>query len=133
MWPSVAQIKLTRAAIEHRGWNASGLASEPLEKQVLPWHSAPARVEPLRAVVVLRWGRFGLSKLSGLAAARALIEAATYRRQLYGSPPELTRHWRNVLEIVRQAPVLELTRPKLWSASDSAMGELEAALVETAA
>ncbi len=133
VWPSVARVKLSRAALAHQGWNASGLASEPLEKRVLPWRSVAAHAELLRAVVVLRWGRFRLSRLSGLAAARGVIEAATYRRQFYASPPELTRHWRNALDIVRQVPVLELTRPKLWTSSDAAMAELEAALVETAA
>ncbi len=133
VWPSVAQVKLTRAAIEHRGWNASRLAPGPVEKLVLPWRSAPAGAEPLRAVVVLRWGRFRLGKLTGLAAVRGIVEAATYRRQLYASPPELTQHWRHALDIVRQVPVFELTRPKLWTGSDSVMAELEAALVEASA
>jgi hypothetical protein len=133
VWPSVAQVKLTRAAIEHRGWNASGLAPGPGEKLVLPWRGAQAGVEPLRAVVVLRWGQLGLSKLTGLAAVRGIIEAATYRRQLYASPPELTRHWRDALDIVRQVPVFELTRPEVWTGSDSVMAELEAALVEASA
>jgi hypothetical protein len=133
VWPSVARVKLTRAALAHRGWTASGLASEPLKKLVLPWPSVSAGAQPLRALVVLRWGRFRLCKLSGLAAAQGVIEAATYRRQLHASPAELARHGRNVLDIVRQVPVLELTRPKLWTSSDSAMAELEAALVKTAA
>jgi hypothetical protein len=133
VWPSVPRLKLTRAALAHRGWNGSGLASEPLEKLVLPWRSTPAGPEPLRAVVLLCWGPFRLSKLSGLAAARGVIEAATYRWQLHASPPELSRHWRNALDIVRLVPVLELTRPKAWTSSDSAMVELEAALGETAA
>ena len=74
-----------------------------------------------------------LGKLCGLAAVRGIVEAATYRRQLYASPPELTRYWRDALDIVRQVPVFELTRPKLWTGSDSAMAELEAALVQASA
>jgi hypothetical protein len=130
VWPSVGRVKLTRAAIEHRGWNASVAASEPLGKLVLPWRSVVDGARPLRAVVVLRWGRYRLSELTGLAAARAVIEAATYRPQLHASPPDLTRHWRNALDIVGQVPVFELTRPKLWSGSDSVMAELEAAVVQ---
>jgi hypothetical protein len=133
VWPSVAQVKLTRAAIEHRGWDAGGLAPGPAEKLVLPWRTAPAGAEPLRAVVVLRWGRMRLGQLAGLAAVRAIVEAATYRRHLYASPPELTRHWRDALDIARQVPVFELTRPKLWTGSDSVMAELEAALVQASA
>jgi hypothetical protein len=133
VWSSVAQLKLTRAAIEHRGWNAGRLSFEPLEKLVLPWRSGAAGAQPLRAVVVLRWGPLGLSKLTGLAAVRGIIEAATYRPQLYASPSELTRHWRSALDIVRHVSVFEFTRPKQWTGSDCVMAELEVALVRASA
>jgi hypothetical protein len=75
----------------------------------------------------------GLSKLTGLAAVRGIIEAATYRPQLYASPSELTRHWRSALDIVRHVSVFEFTRPKQWTGSDCVMAELEVALVRASA
>jgi len=67
---------------------------------------------PLQAIYLLVWGDLGLTRLTGLAALRRLIGAATYRGELLEPMERLGGYWSQCAELVQRVPVWEFSRPK---------------------
>jgi hypothetical protein len=79
---------------------------------------------PLRAIYLLEWGEVGLARLTGLAALRRFITAATYRGDLLEPMGQTAAHWNRCADLLRNTPVWVLSRPRDWAAMDAMMERL---------
>ena len=129
VYPSAPRLKLSGDAIEASGWTTRGLSRElpSSEKFHIPWRGRRAREPlPLRTIYLLEWGSPGASRLTGVAALRRFLRAATYRPGLLEPATALARHWELCADLVRRVPVWELRRPRSWSGLDRTMRDLAA-------
>ena len=67
---------------------------------------------PLSAIYLPVWGDLKLTRLTGLAALRRLIGAATYRGELLEPMGRLGGYWQQCAELLQRVPVWELARPR---------------------
>ena len=115
VYRSAGRVKLWQDALANLGWDKSGLSRDHarMEKFHVPLSDRTRRDRlPLTAIYLPVWGEMGLSRLSGLAALRRLIGAATYRGELLEPMGRLAGHWRLCAELLTRVPVWELSRPR---------------------
>lgn len=125
VWPAAPRLKLSVAALRAGGWSPQGVAREPPDwKYHLPTAGWSGREPlPLRAVYLLQWGDDSVRKLRGISALKRFHAEAVYRPDLVPAGA-LERRWQLCVDIVRQVPVWELSRPRGWPELDRAMSDL---------
>lgn len=127
-YPSAPRLKLWRDALQALGQSDAGL--ERVHFRAAKFHvPGPAGFQPtgplaLRAICLLEWGPPGLVRLTGMAALRCLVAAATYRGELLEPMGQVAAHWQRCAELAKRAPVWVFSRPRDWSAMDVAMKRL---------
>ncbi len=130
VYPSTPRLKLWREALEAMSWPAEGLEQDHfrLEKyrSSLPEIQGPTGFEPVpvRAIYLLEWGDLDLTRLTGAAALRRIVAAATYRPDLIDGMGRHAAHWERFLELARRTTVWQFKRPRDWQAADEAMESL---------
>ncbi len=127
-YPSAPRLKLWRDALQALGQSDAGLERDHF--RAAKFHvPGPAGFQPtgplaLRAICLLEWGPPGLVRLTGIAALRCLVAAATYRGELLEPMGQVAAHWQRCAELAKRAPVWVFSRPCDWSAMDVAMKRL---------
>jgi hypothetical protein len=134
VYPAAPRLKLWRDALTHLGWRGGDLERDHfrMDKFHVPADVAGSFVAPqaiasplpLRAVYLLAWGELGITRLTGLAALRQLIESATYRGDLLEPMGQIAAHWQRCSTMVHRVPVFKFSRPFDWSAMDASMRQL---------
>lgn len=127
MYLSAPRLKLWRDALGALGWSSEPLDRDHFrfDKFHLPWtEDRAAQPLPLRAIYVLAWDEWSISRLTGQTALRRFVAAATYRGVLLEPMGQLSAHWGRCLELVRRVPVWELQRPRDLSAMDQTVALL---------
>jgi hypothetical protein len=129
VWPSLPRLKLWRATLDSLGQSATGrrrdLGDEDKYHVPCTVNAAVAPL-PLYAIYVLEWGPLQLERLTGTAALRQLVSAATYRGELLEPMGRLAEHWQSLADVARQAPVFKLSRPREWSSVEATLNLIEA-------
>lgn len=132
VYPAARRFKLWREALCKLGWPGDGLERDHfrIDKYHVPADEREASLErqmntlPLRAIYLLAWGEVAVTRLTGLAALRGLIEAATYRGDLLEPMGQLAAHWQRCAVLARCVPIFRFRRPLDWLAMDGAMRRL---------
>ena len=71
------------------------------------------------------WGDLRLNRLTGQAALRRFVSAATYRGALLEPMGKMGVYWRQCLELVRCVQVWELRRPRDLAAQEQIVQRLQ--------
>jgi hypothetical protein len=127
IYPSAPRLKLWHDALNALEWNSEELERDHFRAD--KFHLSLAedgrqRPLPLRAIYLLEWGEWCVIRLSGGAAVRRFVSAATYRGALLEPMGKLGAYWRQCLELVRRVPVWELKRPRDLAAMDQTVDAL---------
>ena len=124
VYPSSTRLKLWREALTSLGI-ACDLSEQDhvrMDKYHLPLsEDVSLKPRPLAAVFMLTWGAPACMRLTGMAALRRLVGAATYRGDLLGEKESLAGHWTRCAELLRRVTVWELARPRDWAGMDAAV------------
>lgn len=76
---------------------------------------------PLRSIYLLKWGEPRIHHLTGMAALRRFIEAATYRGMLLDSMGLSASYWEQCAKLAQRVPIYTFARPPDWSIMDASM------------
>jgi hypothetical protein len=129
IYPAAPRLKLWQDALNALDWHSDSLVRDHYryEKFHLPLNSnGLTHPLPLRAIYVLEWGDLRLYRLTGQAALRGLVAAASYRGALLEPMGKMGVYWRQCLELVRRVPVWELQRPRDLAAMGRTVRRLQA-------
>ena len=128
VYPSAPRLKLWRETLDVLAWKDSEGERDCLrfDKFLIDVKGSgkPGIPAPLLAIYLLEWGDGGLSPLTGLAALRRFIAAATYRGDLLEPMGQAAAHWNRCADLLRCTPVWNLARPRDWPAMDAVMESL---------
>ncbi len=134
VYPSAPRLKLWRDTLAKLGWRDDDLERDHfrMDKYHVPTEPGAAQSDPpaltaslrLRAIYLLAWGELGITRLTGLAALRGLVESATYRGELLESLGQVAAHWQRCAMLARGVPVYQFTRPFDWATMETAMQRL---------
>ncbi|MHC4197747.1 MAG: hypothetical protein ACYSRP_07535 [Planctomycetota bacterium] len=115
IYPSAPRLKLWRDALSALEWSSEELERDHFrfEKFYLPWTGVRQQQPlPLRAIYLLEWGEWNITRLSGGTALHRFVSAATHRGALLEPMGQLGAYWHQCLELVSRVPVWELKRPR---------------------
>ncbi len=130
LWPSPPRLKLWRDALAALDWQAQPLIRDQFRVDKFhlldPSHGSrpvgPPPKLPLAAIYLLAWGELAIQPLTGLAAVRAVLAAATYRPEFMTALGQTATYWQQAIDLVGQVPIFRLQRPREWAAMP-AVGE----------
>lgn len=93
LYPTAARLKLWQDALNALAWENAPLERDHFRHEKFHMQligDQPRKPVPLRALYLLEWGDFSLTRLTGQTALRRLIAAATYRGVL-SVPPNIPK------------------------------------------
>ncbi|MCB9134585.1 MAG: hypothetical protein H6636_04110 [Anaerolineales bacterium] len=115
LYPTAPRLKLWQDTLDALAWDHTMLERDHFRHEKFHMQipgNYLQRPVPLRALYLLEWGDFSLTRLTGQIALRRLIAAATYRGALIEPMGKMGSYWQQFLELVRRVPVWELRRPR---------------------
>jgi hypothetical protein len=115
IYPSAPRLKLWEDALLGLGWSTTDLDRDPSRQgkfHIAQLTGVTSETAPVRAIYLLEWGDFSLSRLSGLAALSRFLAASTYRPEMLGPAGQLSRYSRQSLSVLQRVPLWELRRPR---------------------
>ena len=118
VWPAAPRLKLWRDSLEALGRTSKGLERDHFRNEKFHVPSTGEKLRdplPLRAIYLLEWGEFDLTRLTGLTALRRLVAASAYRPDLLESMGLVATTWQHCSNLIQSAPVRLLSRPRDWS------------------
>ena len=127
VYPSAPRIKLwadTLSELEPRPMCIEKDPARAGKFHLAQIANTQAKAAPIRAIYLLEWGEFGISRLSGLTALRRLLPASTYRPRLLGSAQQLSGYCSQSLSVLQRVPLWELSRPNDLGAMGSTLDAL---------
>ena len=127
IYPSAPRLKLWQDGVEQNFFPAQDLERDHfrLDKFHIPAHrSAPAAPIPIKALYLLAWGPLEVTHLRGALALQALVQHATYRKDLLEPMGVIADHWARLAELARCIPIRRLTRPKDWEGLEATIALL---------
>lgn len=127
--PGLPRLRLWKEALEASGrepsrYPRSWEGDEEWDKFDVPLHGERQTEPELAAVYLLDRGEeLRIDRLTGAEATQALIEN-TYRGRHVAAAGDPRAHWESCVRLVRQVPVMRLSRPWQLSRLDSDMPRL---------
>jgi hypothetical protein len=112
--PSVPRLKLSKEVLAGLGRELADVPAEGASRtgKLNIWtENRSIEPLPLRAIYLLGWGEWKLRRLTGAEALSRFLAAAIYRSELLASMKRSAPYAHLGLELLRQVPLWELTRP----------------------
>lgn len=129
LYPSAPRLKLWSDALGQLGWTERQM--EPDQSRAGKFHLAEianTRLQPaaVRAIYLLEWGGFEITRLSGLTALQRFLAASTYRPEFLALAEQIRRYSSQGLSVLQRVPLWELRRPRDLAAAEETVDRLAA-------